>query len=55
MQFPGLFANSHMPYHQVVRDGGYDVPTLANMTKAAIRTLKGPKGFFLLVFVVIYL
>lgn len=47
----GLFAASHLPYALDRRpDDGGDVPSLAEMTKAALKILsKNEKGFFLMV------
>ncbi|XP_015126542.1 alkaline phosphatase 4 isoform X1 [Diachasma alloeum] len=43
----GIFASSHMPYHEVRTE---NTPTLANMTLQAIRMLRKSKnGFFLMV------
>ncbi|XP_045126148.1 alkaline phosphatase-like isoform X1 [Portunus trituberculatus] len=46
----GIFANGHLQYEHEKRDKNLNVPTLANMTKAALEILgKGPEGYFLLV------
>jgi len=46
----GIFSNAHMQYEWHKRQNNLDVPTLAEMTSAAIEVLqRGPDGFFLLV------
>lgn len=49
--FPsGLFSNDHLQYEYFKRENALDVPTLAEMTQAAIHVLKQEsKGYFLLV------
>lgn len=48
--FKGIFANGHIPYEYRKRKYHLDLPTLSEMTEAAIKVLKhGDKGFFLLV------
>lgn len=45
----GLFSNSHMPYTRETR-GGSDVPSLTQMTRAAITALSAnPRGYVLMV------
>nr|XP_045611120.1 alkaline phosphatase, tissue-nonspecific isozyme-like isoform X2 [Procambarus clarkii] len=46
----GIFANGHVPYEYEKKSKNLDVPTLAQMTEAAIKILRQePKGYFLLV------
>nr|XP_053626772.1 LOW QUALITY PROTEIN: alkaline phosphatase 4-like [Cherax quadricarinatus] len=46
----GLFSNGHMPYEYEKREKKLDVPTLEDMTRAAIEILQQePQGYFLLV------
>ncbi|KAK4310261.1 hypothetical protein Pmani_018154 [Petrolisthes manimaculis] len=46
----GLFANDHLQYEYFKRENALDVPTLAEMTQAAIHMLQQEdKGYFLLV------
>lgn len=46
----GIFANGHLPYEYEKIEKNLDVPTLAEMTKAALEILeRGSEGYFLLV------
>ena len=50
LPFTGIFANDHVPYEYLKRELALDLPTLSEMTEAAINVLsRGSEGFVLLV------